>query len=217
MKLINLIEAVSDFFESDAAGDLKGVYHPEIIKVHLADVFNAIVYQTWKNGKAFSDFSQLDAWSRVYEVTLTSQTGTIGYALLPFPPMQLPDNMGIRQVCDHDDNANVFAYMEATANVVFAELDVNTMDNTPIFSLEQNDAGVGAGDESHLLRLRKLPVAPDAITSLDVMMIVPLDQLDDYDDVIMPAGTEDSFVRQVIDLMSKKPSPDIATDQVISK
>jgi len=217
MKKIQLVDAIIDFLASDSAGDSKGIYHPEIVKVHLNDIFNQAVYNTWLNGKKFSDFSQLDAWSKVYEVDVESQVGTIAHAFLPFAPVQLPDNMGIRQVCDHDDNTNVFAYSEATANVVFAELEVETMDDTPIFSLEQNNLNIGAGEESHLLRLRKLPPVPDAITSLDVMMIVPIELLDDYDDVVLPSGMEDNIIRQVIDLMSKKPVPDTVNDQVIQK
>ena len=44
MKKQNLIEAISDFLASDNAGDMKGKYHPEIIKVHLHNAFNQSVY-----------------------------------------------------------------------------------------------------------------------------------------------------------------------------
>jgi hypothetical protein len=92
------------------------------------------------------------------------------------------------------------------------------MDSTATFRMEQNDLSTGAGEESHLLRLEKLPVAPSTlITSVDVMMIVPLSELDDYDDVVMPSGAEDSLIRQVIDIMSKKPVPDTSNDQVIAR
>ena len=213
MKKIQIIDTIIDFLASDAAGDSKGVYHPEIVKQHLNNVFNQAVYNTWLNGKKFSDFSQLDAWSRTYECNIIAQT----HAFLPFPPVQLPDGMGIRQVCDHDDPTVVFAYLEATANVVFSALDVNTMDDTPTFRLEQNNLFTGAGEPSHLLRLEKLPVAPDQIDSVDVMMIVPIETLDDYDDVVMPSGMEDNIIRQVIDLMSKKPAPDVSNDQVTTR
>ena len=214
MKKQNLIEAISDFLASDNAGDMKGKYHPEIIKVHLHNAFNQSVYNAWLNGKKYSDFSQLDAWSKTYELTVESQVGTVAHALLTFAPVQLPDGMGIRQVCDHDDNTNVFAPIEATSNVVFAELEVDSMDTTPTYRLEQNNLSTGEGEESHMLRLERLPVAPNAITSIDVMMIVPMDQIGDFDDVVIPAGSEDSLIRQVVDLMSKKPAPDIANDNV---
>lgn len=218
MKKINLIDAIIGFLSSDQAGDAKGQYHAEEVKIHLSNVFNQAVYNAWLNGKKYSDFSQLDAWSKQYVCTVTGQSGTKAYSLLPFAPVQLPDGNGIRQVADHADNDTVFAPVEATSNVVFAELEVNTFDTTPTYYLEQSNINAGAGEKSHLLRLGKLPVAPATlIASVDVLMIVPIEVLDDYDDLVIPAGSEDSLIRQVIDLMSRKPRADTSNDQVNDK
>jgi hypothetical protein len=219
MKKIHLIETISDFLASDSAGDSKGVYHPEIIKQHINNVFNQLIYNTWLNGKKYSDFSQLDAWSKTYTLTVLAQAGASAYCMLPFAPVQLPDGNGIRQICDHVDNGNVFAPIEATSNVVFAELEVDQMDDTPTYRLEQNNIwGTEAGMASHLLRLDRLPVAPTPlIISVDMLLIVPFTELDDYDDLVMPEGGEDKMIRQVVDLMSKKPMPDTSNDQVIQK
>ncbi|MFA5151453.1 MAG: hypothetical protein WC554_02720 [Clostridia bacterium] len=215
MRKIHIIEAVIDWFDSDQAGEHRAKYHPEIIKTHLNDAFNQIVYATWLNGKKFSDFSQLDAWSRTYECTIVAQAGTNAYAYLPFAPIQLPDGMGIRQICDHDDNANVFAPIELTANVVFAELEVDAMDTTPTYRMEQNNLFAGAGEESHMLKLERMPLAPGLIASVDALLIVPMEQMDDYDDIVVPGMQEDTLVRQVIDLMVKKANPDTLNDNVI--
>jgi hypothetical protein len=221
MKKINLIESITDWFASDLAGDMKSMVHPEIIKVHLSNVFNSIIYNTWLNGKKFSDFSQLDAWSKTYEVTILNQCGTKGYCFLPFAPVQLPDGAGIRQIKNHYSCTEyggpiggdwIFAPIEATANTIFDELEVSTMDDYPTYRLEQNNLNTGAGESSHMLWLEKLPVAPSAITSVDVMMIVPIEVLDDYDDLALPSGAEDNIIRQVIDLMSKKPKADTLND-----
>ena len=222
----NLIDTIIDFLASDSAGDSKGIYHPEIVKQHLSNVFNQAVYNTWLNGKKFSDFSQLDAWSKTYTVDVLNQCGARAYCLLPFAPVSLPDGMGIRQIRNHYlclygaaiGAQWVFAPIEATANVVFDELEVSSMDDTPTFRLEQSNVNAGAGEPSHMLWLEKLPVAPDdLITSVDILLITSPENLDDYDDIAMPSGAEDSLVKQVIDLMSKKPLPDTANDQVIQK
>jgi len=217
MKKIHIIEAIQSFFASDLAGDQKGTYHPEEIKVHLSNVFNQVVYNTWLNGKKFSDFSQLDAWSKTYEIIVTNQVGTIAYAFLPFAPIQLPNGAGLRQVCDHADTGNVLAPIEATANVVFAELEVDAHDDTPTYRLEQNNLNTGAGEKSHLLRLERLPIGTDIISTLDVMMIQSLEQADDFDEIACPAGSEDSLIKQVIDIMSKKPVSDTTNDMVFDK
>jgi hypothetical protein len=120
--------------------------------------------------------------------------------------------MGIRQVVDHADNSNVFAPIDQTANVVFAELEVDSMDDTPTYRLEQNNMATSDGEKSHILRLERLPVAPDAITSVDVTMIVPLSEMGDYDEVIIPTGMADTIIRQVIDIMSHKPAADTLND-----
>lgn len=218
MKKQNLIDAIIDFLASDNAADSKAVYNEAIVKVHLNDVFNQAIHNAWLNGKKYSDLSQLDAWSRTYPCSIVSQVSTNGYAFLPFAPIQLPDNAGIRQVCDNADPSTVFAAVEATSNVIFDELDVSTMDDTPTWSVEQSNVSVGAGESSHLLRLRKLPVAPATlITTVDVMVIVPLEVLDEFDDVAMPAEAADTIIRQVVELMSKKPMPDTSNDQVITR
>lgn len=214
MKKIHLIETIISFLATDNAGDMKGKYHPEEIKVWLNSAFNQSIYNAWSNGKKYSDFSQLDAWSKIHECTIESQTGTVAHAFLPFAPVQLPDGFGLREVSDHADNTNVFAPIEAASNVVFAELEVDSMDTTPTYRLLQNNLNTGAGEKSHMLKLERMPTGTDAIISIDVMMISSLESMDDYDEMVIPSGGEDILIRQVIDLMSKKPAPDIANDNV---
>lgn len=222
----NIIDAIIDFLASDNAGDAKGVYHPAIIKVHLSNVFNQAVYNTWMTGKQLGDFSQLEAWSRTYTIDVLNQRGTRAHAFLPFAPMQLPDNAGIRQIRSHEDYTTygvaigtewIFAPIEATALPIFDELEVGQMDDYPTFRLEQNNLYTGEGEKSHMLKLDKLPVAPSAVTQLDVLMVVSLENIGDYDDLSIPSEVEDGLIRQVIDLMMKKPMPDTSNDQVIER
>lgn len=215
MKKQNIIDAVIDFLKSDQSGENKAIAHEEIVKVHLNDVFNKIIYETYLNGKKFSDFSQLDAWSKIYECDIEAQVGTEAYVFLPFPPYQLPDNAGVREARAHSNPSNVFAPVEATSNPVFDELEVSTMDSTPTYHIEQNNVSVIVGEASHLLRLRQMPTGASAITSIDVLMIVGPEQLDDYDDMAIPAGQEDTIIRQIIDIMVRKPKPDTGNDMVI--
>ncbi len=222
MKKIHLIEAITDYFASDLAGDMKSVVHPEIVKSHLFNVFNQLLYNTWLNGKKYSDFSQLDAWSKSYQVTVLNQCGSKAYCFLPFAPVQLPDGAGIRQLRNHYSCTTyggviggdwLFAPIEDTANAIFDELEVSTMDDFPTYRLEQNNLNTGAGEKSHMLWLEKLPVAPNPlITSVDILMVQNLEQMDDFDDIVAPMGGEDMLIRQVIDVISRKPKPDTTND-----
>jgi hypothetical protein len=215
MKKIHLIEAVIDHLTGgDATADTQGQYHPLMITKHIELAFNQVVFQVWLNSKKFSDYSQLDAWSKTYQISVLNQVGAKAHAFLPYPPMQLPNNMGIRQINDHDNTSVVFAYLEATANAIFSELEVSQVDTTPTFRIEQNNLSTGAGEESHMLRLEKLPLDPDAITSLDIMMIVPLEKMSDYDDIAIPAEMgEDGIVKQIVEVIRSKPAQDTVNDQ----
>ena len=215
MKRINLIEAVTDFFASDQAGEQKQILHPEIVKVHFGNVYGRLLYDLWLNAKRFSDYSQMDALCKTYEVDLLGESNRKAYAILPFAPVQLPDGAGIRQVCDHDDNSNVLAPIDSTANVVFQELDVDTMDDTHTYRVEMNNLSTGAGEASHKLVIERLPITAGSIESLDVLMVVPFSEYDDYDDIAIPAEQGDLLVRQVIELLSGKKKPDTTTDSVI--
>lgn len=218
----HLIDAIIDWFASDLAGDMKSVVHPEIVKTHLGNVFNTLIYNAWVNGKKFGEFSQLDAWSRTYEVTVQDQCGKRAYCFLPFAPVQLPDGMGIRQVRSHwacpvygqaIGAEWMFASIEATANAIFDELEVSTMDDMPTYRLEQNSFNIGEGEKSHMLWLEKLPLDP-LIATVDILMVQNLSQMGDYDEIICPAGGENDLVKQVIDIMIRKPAPDTANDMV---
>lgn len=217
MKKQNLIDTVSDFLASNVPDDMISQYHPEIIKKRVEIAFNRIIYEVWLNCKEFSDYSQLDAWSRRYSVPLYDPviTGQYVYAIarLPYPPVQLPDNMGIREVSIMADGGHLipFAYIDLAADAIFNELEVSSLDDSPTFRVEQNNNP--AIYKSHVLRLAKIPVEL-MNNEIEVIMVVPLDQIDDYEDIAIPAGMEDYLVDRIIEIMSGKPNPDLSPDQI---
>ena len=228
MKKQNLVDLVVDFLASGQPDDMIGQYHPAIVKKYLELAFNQVVYQVWLNCKKFSDYSQLDAWTythddRILISPLIEGDWVSGYVPLPYPPMQLPDNMGIRQVSINRNENIVFAYLDNNAVAIFNELEVSSIDATPTFRLEMNNSGVGS--DSHLLRLAKIPLSVyNTYSALDwgvlgiaVKMIIPLDQIGDYDDVAIPAGQEDALVKQTVEFLRNKPPQDTAPDQVANR
>jgi hypothetical protein len=86
-----------------------------------------------------------------------------------------------------------------------------------------NNSGVGS--DSHILRLAKIPLSVyNTYSALDlgvlgiaVKMIVPLDQIDDYNDIAMPAGQEDNLVKQTVEFLRNKPPQDTAPDGVANR
>ncbi len=225
MKKENLVNLVSDFLASGQPDDMIGQYHPAIIKKYLELAFNQIVYQVWLNCKKFSDYSQLDAWTYTYELEIwdvvIAGSWVSGHIKLPYPPMQLPDNMGIREVAVKGDDNIVFAYLDNTAAAIFNELEVSSIDATPTFRLEMNNTLVLP--ESHILRLAKIPLSTYNLYSgfdpftLNVKLIVPLDRIGDYDDIAIPAGQEDALVKQTVEFLRNKPPQDTVPDSVANR
>lgn len=202
MRKITLIELVQDYLAGgDAPDDVKGRYHPEIIANLLALAYNQVVMQTYMEGKQYSDYSVLDAWALNHDINITDNA-----VPLPYPPVQLPNGMGIIQVAAGNDLNNTFAYRETNANSVFNALDVGAVSTKPTFYLEVN---AGSGNHSHVLQVAKVP---DGCTSVKVKMIVPLDQVDDFATISIPAGKESLLMEAVVELMRQKPKEDIVND-----
>ena len=203
MRKVTLIDLAQDFLSGgDAPDDVKGRYHPEVISNFLALAYNEVVMQTYLEGKMHSDYSVLDAWALNHTLPIVS-----GVVELPYPPVQLPNGMGIIQVACGNDLTNVFAYHETNANAVFNALDVGQVSTKPTFYLEQNASG--SGTKSHVLQLGKIP---DGVSSVKVKMIVPFDQIDDYATISIPAGKEKMLIDSVISLMREKPAEDTIND-----
>ncbi len=204
MKKVELQELIQDFLTGgDAPSDIKGRYHDEIILNHMETAFNAIVFQTWREAKSYSDYSVLDAWARNYDVSIDGSV-----AILPFPPTQLPDNRGILQVTPDDDLTNPFIYLETNAQGVYAALEVSTVLLKPSFYLEQNPTSTDNTDTHQLV----LANVPSGVTVLKVKMIVPLSQIDLFDDVVIPSGKEMLIVQAVVGLLQGKPLEDMKND-----
>jgi hypothetical protein len=125
---------------------------------------------------------------------------------LPYPPVQLPNGMGILQVACGNDLTNVFAYRETNSNAVFNALDVGSVSTKPTFYLEQN---AGSGNNSHVLQVA---LVPDGVNSVKVKMIVPFDQVDDFATISIPAGKEEMLIQAVVSLLREKPAEDTVND-----
>lgn len=208
MRKIELIELVVDWLAGgDAPDDVKGRYHPEVIKLHVHNAFNALVLNTYLESKRYADYGVMDAWAKNYTRTVNGLSEGKCNVILPYPPLQLPDNMGIMQVSYSGDYTEPFAYMETNAEGVFSALEVSTVSTKPTFYLEQKQDGVG--DETHVLQCAGVE---DATTELDVKMIVSIESMDDYERIMIPAGREDMIIRGVIELLRGKPAEDIYND-----
>ena len=98
--------------------------------------------------------------------------------------------------------------IESNAQGVYAALEVSTVLLKPSFYLEQNPTSTDNTD-THQLVLANIP---DGVTTLKVKMIVPLSQIDLFDDVVIPSGKEMLIVQAVVGLLQGKPLEDMKND-----
>lgn len=210
MKKIELIELVQDFLAGgDAPDEIKGKYHGEITSNMINMAFTKAIMETYMEAKGYSDYSILDAWARNYPLNIASDK-----VRLPFVPVQLPNNMGIRQVTPSGDLTNAFAYRDTNANTVFAALEVNAVSTKPTFYIEMDYSGMTGEQIPQVLVFEKLP---DGCTAVNVKLIVPIEQLDDYDEVAIPAGKESQIIGNVIEILRAKPPEDKINDNIANQ
>lgn len=208
MRKIELVELVLDYLSGgDAPDDVIGHQHPEIITKHVEAAYGELVLQTFLDAKKYSDYSMLDMFSKRFTLTVTIPVASYGYADLPFPIMQLPQNASIREVTYTDDRASAFAPIEITANTVFSELEVNLIDDKEYYWVEK-DPSVNNKYKIYFDNLN------DGTTEVYAKLIVPLYEFDDFDDVPFPMGKEGQIFDLVVQKLRTKPQEDVINDQI---
>jgi len=214
MKKIELVEMIADYLQGgDAPIEVKGKYHPAILEKWVESVYNELIFQTAsgaldpKNDQ--TDFSQLDTFASMYrDIDVLNDTDrSLKYSVLPFPPVKLPEDLGIRMVCPNDDMENPFAHVDNTSQPIFAALEVGTVDTVPIFWIEKQS------DYTYRIYFKN----SGTVAKVAMLLIVPLSQYDDFDEVPMPAGKDKLVLDMVIDALMRKPQPDNINDNVIEQ
>jgi len=214
MRKIELIEMVLDNLSGgDAVADVRGRYHPQMISKFLEAAYNDLIYQVVeaaidrKNNKV--DFTVVDAFAKIHRNIAVSDDAdrSLKYSILPFAPLKLPEDRGIRMICPEDDPTNPFAPVDNNSQAVFAALDVGVVDDVPTYFLEKM-----VGNEYRVYY-------PDDVvtTKVTMLLILPLSEYDDYDDIPMPAGKDLSIVDTVVERLREKPQEDVVNDNIASQ
>lgn len=206
MRKVVIIELVQDFLSGgDAPSDVKGKYHPNIIKEHVHLVWPSVLNKVYKRGLMEGQYDILDPWGRNYGKAIVS-----GKVALPFAPLHLDDGMGILQVADgmgeDYDPTNVYAPISTTGMGIFGALEAGQTEAVPMYYLEIND---GNGINSHNLVIVNKPTATTAVT---VKMVVPLDQIDDYAPISVPDEMMNIIFQEVVNTLRQKNTEDRITD-----
>lgn len=207
-ELIDMIE--SRLSGGDTIPDVKGRYHGGIITKHIEAAYNKLIRDTFDEAEKNQDFSQLDTYARNFRAIAISDDAdrSLKYSILPFPPVRLPQNVGIRMVSPEDDPTNPFAHVDSNSQAVFSTLDVGSVDTVPSFWIEKY-----AGNEYRIY----YDQVPGATTKVAILMLLPLSQYDDFDEVPMPAGQDLAVVDLIVERMSKMAQEDKINDNIANQ
>ncbi len=208
MRKIQLTEMIVDYLAGgDAPSDVRGRYHGAMIDQYVNIAYNDLIYNVYVEGQEIGDYSQLDSFARAFRAITVSDDGDrdLKYAILPFPPVQLPDNMGIRLICPNDDPTTAFAYLDNNSVAVFSALEVSSVDDLPGFWIEKMD------DNEYRVYFDN---PGDVLASIMAKLILPLGQYDDFDEVPMPAGKDMHICDLIVKRLREKPMEDLINDNV---
>lgn len=201
-ELIELVEA--RLSAGDATADVKARFHGNILALHIAAIYNRLIFDTYVEGKTHQDFSQLDAFAKNFRAIdiLDDADRGLKYSVLPFPPVRLPENLGIRMIIPEDDPTNPFAHVDNNSQAVLSTLDVGVVDTVPEFWIEKHD------DNKYRVYYRNTA----AITTVAILMLLPLTQYGDYDDVPMPSGRDLDVVDMIVERLGSMGPQDTNND-----
>lgn len=203
-ELVDMIE--SRLSGGDTIPDVKGRYHGAIIIKHIEAAYNKLIRDTFDEAEKKQDFSQLDTYAKNFRDIDVSDDAdrSLKYSKLPFPPVRLPQNVGIRMVYPQDDPTNPFAHVDSNSQAVFSVLDVGSVDNVPSFWIEKY-----AGNEYRIYYDQV-----GAITKVAMLLLLPLSQYDDFDEIPMPAGQDLAVVDLIVERMSGMAQEDQINDNI---
>lgn len=192
MRKDKFIELVIKSIRPDTVtAEAKGKYHPKVFELFISTVYNRILYEAQKTGDQFA----LDSYiiSPPAELTVSKDTAKNAYYVdLLVPLVQLSRNEGLREVHPIKDPTAAFAIM---ANISHA-----TMHHTEVFDIDSTGQAKVEGNRIWLYH----PNMSDYETIL-VKQIVSFDNINQDQDVPMPAGTEELIITSVKQMVAQYP------------
>lgn len=187
----------------DAPASIRGRFSPQEIEKFLDMVFDDMIYQTWKDGYKYNDFSQVDNYIKTFTLPIAYDSDREqNYVTLTVQPVPLPNNFALRQVSPPKNQSGAFAFVDNTSSPIFSNLEVSVMGDVCSCYVEGNKIYF---DD-------KFPIG---LTYVMVKMIVPFSSLRDTDSVTIPGGNNTLIFDKVFELMQKPPK--VNQDNMVTK
>ena len=207
MLKIQHIDLILDYLSGgDAPASVRGRYHKKIIEKHIEVVYNAIIAEETKKAAITKSWSDLDAFTKAYEVDVNYENGREEYySNLPAKVMQLSKNRGVRKIYPKKDQRYSFIYRNNNTIDIFSELEVDKIEERPRYYIESQKVYYDY-------------IGPEmAAEGVGMKLVVPFSEFDDNDEVALPNGKDNLIFDMVIARLIQKTEETKFNDNNIDK
>lgn len=161
----------------DCPQELKGKYHPEIIRRHLGIVHNYLIGKVaYPQAVQTKDIGFLDAYTKTFNNVAIQEDAIRDekYSNLPASIISLPSNRGVHLISPQQGQHKPFLYRDNNTSRIFSNLEVDVAYAEGRFYVE--------GDK---VFYKHIPYGVDKVL---MKLIVPFEGLEDDDQVVFPTG-----------------------------
>lgn len=173
-------------------------WHPDYVAMMIAKGFNQMIYEVFR-----TDPQQLIHYCSERQVEV-KETENVYYSDIDFGLIKVAGvSGGIRLIKTSKGDNIDFVFMSQTQYMLMNDMDVMTItDYVPCVLI--NDQKVYYKGKRIKDFLGK---------DLVYYALIPFDDLDDQDQVVLPAGTEATLTKLVYELLGEKPFDDLVNDR----
>jgi hypothetical protein len=165
--------------------------HPLVVEKYINMAFNTIFYTTFRK-----DSSNFELYSKNYYDIAVIEDESTGeyYAILPIPPVQLPDKSdSVRNITLTDDELSV-KFLPIGFNMSRALRRLGTTDRLKVITFSQNGERVNFHDHD-----------PE-IEKVNMFLVRSFESFADNENIPVPSGQDNNLFKEIINyFMAMRP------------
>lgn len=200
MTIKEAISLIKDRLTSEMSEDQSGSFHNEIIKKWFLLAYEKELQAVIEEAESKNNNSLLDLYVKTYmpiDVYFDTDRNE-SYIFMPVRLFQFRRFNGIRLICPTKDQSFAFLMRANNSSFVYSNLEVDFVSNRPRYYIESRKVFFSNMD--------------DNITKVMIKCIPSVDELNDQEDIPMPAGRGLSIITNAINMMLNRPKADQSGD-----
>jgi hypothetical protein len=189
----NLIDLIySDVTAGSDNYSLNKKFHKADIEKYVEIAMNTLIVQAYLNSERYKDFAQLDVFTKAFKNVSVHYDDNRGeyFSILPCSIVALGKNSGVRLISPMKSQNKPYQNIQNNRIQVYSNIESTKLFKDTCFYLEGDKIYYFNPDE---YIENKVPVL--------MKLIVSFSSYDDFDEVVMPIGSEVNILEIVRNLM----------------